>query len=72
MKAVIVGGTSGLGKALAAEFMAAGWTVAATGVREAAIKGFQAEYPAAINSAASALPRPEVPPTITAFIALIL
>ena len=50
MKAVIVGGTSGLGKALAAEFMAAGWTVAATGVREAAIKGFQAEYPAAAAS----------------------
>jgi len=47
MKVVIVGGTSGLGKALASEFLASGWTVAATGVRDEAIKNFSAEYPAA-------------------------
>jgi NAD(P)-dependent dehydrogenase (short-subunit alcohol dehydrogenase family) len=48
MKAVIVGGTSGLGRALAAEFMAAGWTVAVTGVRPAALAEFSAKFPAAL------------------------
>lgn len=47
MKAVIVGGTSGLGKALAAEFLAAGWTVAVTGVRAESVRDFAAAYPAA-------------------------
>lgn len=47
MKALIIGGTSGLGRALAAEFIAAGWEVTATGVREEALRDFSAAFPAA-------------------------
>lgn len=47
MKVVIVGGTSGLGKALASEFLANGWTVAVTGVRYESVQDFSAEQPAA-------------------------
>lgn len=47
MKALVIGGTSGLGRALAAEFLAAGWDTAVTGVREEAIADFSAAYPAA-------------------------
>lgn len=47
MKALIIGGTSGLGRALAAEFVAAGWETMATGIREEALKDFAAAFPAA-------------------------
>lgn len=47
MKALIIGGTSGLGRALAAEFLAAGWETAVTGVREEALAEFSSAYPAA-------------------------
>lgn len=47
MRAIVIGGTSGLGRALAAEFIAAGWDVTATGVREEAIRDFCAAYPSA-------------------------
>lgn len=47
MKALVIGGTSGLGRALAAEFLAAGWDTAVTGVREEAIKDFSEAFPAA-------------------------
>lgn len=47
MKALIIGGTSGLGRALAAEFIAAGWEASVTGLREEALKDFSAAFPAA-------------------------
>lgn len=47
MKALIIGGTSGLGRALAAEFIAAGWDTTVTGVREEALRDFSAAFPAA-------------------------
>lgn len=47
MKALIIGGTSGLGRALAAEFIAAGWETSVTGLREEALKDFAAAYPSA-------------------------
>lgn len=47
MRALVIGGTSGLGRALAAEFLSAGWEVTATGVREEAIRDFCAAFPAA-------------------------
>ena len=47
MKALIIGGTSGLGRALAAEFIAAGWETSVTGVRDAALKDFSSAFPAA-------------------------
>ena len=47
MKALIIGGTSGLGRALAAEFIAAGWETLATGLRDEALKDFAAAFPAA-------------------------
>lgn len=47
MKALIIGGTSGLGRDLAAEFISAGWETSVTGVREAALKDFSAAFPAA-------------------------
>jgi NAD(P)-dependent dehydrogenase (short-subunit alcohol dehydrogenase family) len=47
MKALVIGGTSGLGRALAAEFLAAGWDTAVTGVREEALRDFSAAFPAA-------------------------
>jgi short-subunit dehydrogenase len=47
MKALIIGGTSGLGRALAAEFITAGWDTTATGVREEALRDFSAAFPSA-------------------------
>ncbi|OGS40857.1 MAG: hypothetical protein A2506_01910 [Elusimicrobia bacterium RIFOXYD12_FULL_66_9] len=47
MKALVIGGTSGLGKALAAEFIAAGWQTAVTGVRAEAVEALAAALPEA-------------------------
>lgn len=47
MQALIIGGTSGLGRALATEFLAAGWAVTVTGVRAESLRDFSAAYPAA-------------------------
>jgi NAD(P)-dependent dehydrogenase (short-subunit alcohol dehydrogenase family) len=47
MKALIIGGTSGLGRALAAEFIAAGWETSVTGIRDEALKDFSAAFPSA-------------------------
>ncbi len=47
MKALIIGGTSGLGRVLAAEFIAAGWETSVTGVRDEALQYFSAAFPAA-------------------------
>ena len=45
MKAVIIGGTSGLGRALAGAFIANGWEVAVTGTRDDSIRDFSALHP---------------------------
>jgi NADP-dependent 3-hydroxy acid dehydrogenase YdfG len=50
MKALVIGGTSGLGRALAAELIAAGWETAVTGVRPEALKDFSAAFPSATTS----------------------
>ena len=47
MRALVIGGTSGLGRVLAAELVSAGWDVTATGVREEAIRDFCAAFPSA-------------------------
>jgi len=47
MKALVIGGTSGLGRALAAEFIAAGWDTAVTGLRAETVMAFTASFPAA-------------------------
>lgn len=47
MKALILGGTSGLGRALAAEFIKAGWETSVTGLRDAALKDFSLAFPSA-------------------------
>lgn len=47
MKALVIGGTSGLGRALAAEFLAAGWETAVTGLRGEALAAFRGDFPAA-------------------------
>ncbi len=50
MKALIIGGTSGLGRALAAEFIAAGWETSVTGLREEALKNFSSAFPSVRTS----------------------
>ncbi|MCX5785602.1 MAG: SDR family NAD(P)-dependent oxidoreductase [Elusimicrobia bacterium] len=45
MKVIIIGGTSGLGRALAGVFLFNKWEVAVTGTRDESIKDFSALYP---------------------------
>ena len=50
MKVVIIGGTSGLGRALAGVFISNKWEVAVTGTRDESIRDFSALYPGAAVS----------------------
>ena len=47
MKVVIIGGTSGLGRALAGVFLSHKWDAAVTGTRDESIQAFSARYPGA-------------------------
>lgn len=44
-KAIVIGGTSGIGRAVASEMVAAGWTVGITGRRQELLNSFKSEHP---------------------------
>jgi short-subunit dehydrogenase len=46
-KAIVIGATAGIGRAVAAEMTAAGWTVGLTGRRKDMLESFKAEHPEA-------------------------